>query len=62
MTLAMTLLLLLLLVFLGVLPVWPFSREWGTGPAIFIGTVVLVLVVMALMGQVPGWISPPRSG
>ena len=53
MTFAIALLVALFVVFLGVLPLWPFSREWGVGPAIFIGAVLLILAAMALMGQVP---------
>ena len=44
----------LLLTFVAVLPVWPYSRAWGYAPAILIGTVLVVLLVMTLRGQVPG--------
>lgn len=54
MTFAIALLVVLFLVFLGVLPLWPFSREWGMGPAILIGIVLLILLGMAITGQVPG--------
>jgi hypothetical protein len=51
---ATAILLLMLLIFVGVLPMWPFSRAWGFAPAILVGAVLLVLLVMALTGQVPG--------
>ena len=53
MTLAIILLGALSLVFLGVLPIWPFSREWGFGGAILVATVLLVLLAMTLTGRVP---------
>jgi len=30
------------------LPVWPFSRAWGYGPAVVIGIVIIILVGMTL--------------
>jgi hypothetical protein len=54
MTFATIILVILALMFLGVLPVWPFSRDWGYAPAIFIGGVLVVLLTMALTGRVPG--------
>jgi hypothetical protein len=54
MTFAFTLLALIGLILIGVLPVWPFSRGWGYGPAVVIGIVFLMLLVMTLTGRVPG--------
>ena len=46
------LLILLVIVLLGVLPTWPYSRDWGYYPAGGALTVVLVVVlVLALMGR-----------
>lgn len=51
----MGLLLLILLVVLlvGALPTWPHSRRWGYAPGGTLGTLVLVLVILMLLGYVP---------
>lgn len=54
MMLASAILAVLLLFFLIVLPVWPFSRGWGIWPALLIGLVFLGLLVMTFTGNVPG--------
>jgi Protein of unknown function (DUF3309) len=45
------LLIILILVLLGVLPTWPYSRGWGYYPSGILGLIVVVLIVMALMGR-----------
>ena len=48
-----TLLLIILLILLvGAVPAWPYSRGWGYGPSGILGLVLVVLLVMALMGRV----------
>ncbi|HET7009324.1 MAG TPA: DUF3309 family protein [Anaerolineales bacterium] len=45
-----TLLLIVLLVLLiGALPAWPYSRGWGYAPSGVLGLLLLVFVVAALM-------------
>ena len=47
-----TLLLILLLVMLiGALPAWPYSRGWGYYPSGGLGLVLLVLIILVLMGR-----------
>jgi hypothetical protein len=44
-----TLLFVLLLVLLiGALPSWPYSRAWGYGPSGVLGVVLIILVVLLL--------------
>jgi hypothetical protein len=45
------LLVLLVLMFVGATPTWPYSREWGYGPSGALGLIVLVLVILALTGR-----------
>lgn len=45
------LIILLVLVLLGALPAWPYSRNWGYAPSGLAGIVVLVLIVMLLTGR-----------
>ena len=46
MTLTTLLVVLLVLVLVGALPVYPYSREWGYYPS---GTLALVVAVVAIM-------------
>jgi hypothetical protein len=46
------LLIILLLILLGALPAWPYSRGWGYYPSGTVGLVVVVLVVLLVMGQI----------
>ncbi|HXK03557.1 MAG TPA: DUF3309 family protein [Verrucomicrobiae bacterium] len=46
----MLLLLLLLILILAVVPAWPYSRGWGYYPSGGIGTILLILVVLMLLG------------
>jgi len=45
------LLVVLVLVLLGALPAWPYSRGWGYAPSGIAGIIVLVLIVMLLTGR-----------
>ena len=46
MTLTTLLVILLVLVLIGALPVYPYSREWGYYPS---GTLAVIVAVVALM-------------
>ena len=45
------LLVLLILVLIGSVPAWPYSRGWGYYPSGGLGLVVLVLVILLLTGR-----------
>jgi len=45
------LLIVLVLVLLGALPSWPYSRSWGYGPSGVLGLVLVVVVILALTGR-----------
>jgi hypothetical protein len=45
------LLIILILLLLGALPAWPYSRGWGYYPSGGLGLVVLILVILLLMGR-----------
>jgi hypothetical protein len=47
------LLIVLVLLLIGALPSWPYSRSWGYAPSGVLTLVVVVVVVLALMGQLP---------
>jgi hypothetical protein len=46
------LLVVLVLLLLGAIPSWPYSRSWGYGPSGILGVVVIVVLVLALAGHV----------
>jgi hypothetical protein len=44
--------IILILLFLGALPAWPHSRNWGYRPGGALGIVLLVLIILLLTGRV----------
>jgi len=44
------LLVILVLLLLGALPTWPYSRSWGYYPSGIFGTVLLIIVILFLLG------------
>jgi hypothetical protein len=46
------LLIILILVLVGVIPVWPHSRSWGYAPGGVVGLVVIILLVLLLLGRI----------
>ena len=52
MTTSSLLLIVLVLMALGAVPVWPYSREWGYYPSSGLGVVVLVLLLLVLTGNI----------
>jgi hypothetical protein len=52
MTIGTILLLILILLLIGMLPSWPYSRQWGFAPSGGLGVVVLVVVVLVFMGRI----------
>jgi hypothetical protein len=45
------LLVILVLLLLGALPTWPYSRGWGYYPSGGLGLIVVVLLVLVLVGR-----------
>ena len=52
MTLATILLIILILILLGVIPTWPYSRDWGYTPGGIVGLILIILLILMLMGRV----------
>jgi hypothetical protein len=46
------LLVLVVLMLLGVIPVWPHSRNWGYGPSGGLGLILLIVLVLFLTGRI----------
>ena len=47
------LLIVLVLLLIGALPSWPYSRSWGYAPSGLLTLVVVVVIVLALLGRLP---------
>jgi len=46
------LLVILVLLLLGALPTWPHSRSWGYYPSGGLGTVLVVVLILVLIGRI----------
>lgn len=45
------LVIILVLVLIGGLPAWPYSRDWGYGPTGLLGVVLIVVLILLLTGR-----------
>jgi hypothetical protein len=52
MTLGTILLIILILILIGAVPSWPYSRGWGYGPSGIVGVVLVVVLVLVLMQRI----------
>lgn len=52
MTLSTILIIILILILLGAIPAWPYSRGWGYGPSGIVGVLLVVLLILILLGRV----------
>ena len=46
------LLIVLILLLLGAVPAWPYSRLWGYYPSGGVGILIVILVVLLLLGRI----------
>jgi len=46
-------LIVVLVLLVGGLPTWGYSRKWGYGPSGVLGVVLLVLLILLLMNYIP---------
>ena len=52
MSLGTILLVILILVLVGIIPIWPHSRSWGYAPSGGVGLVVIILLILILLGRI----------
>jgi hypothetical protein len=45
------LLIVLVLLVLGAIPTWPYSSGWGWYPSGGLGTILVILVILMLLGK-----------
>jgi hypothetical protein len=48
----MLLLLILVILLLAAAPAWPYSRGWGYYPSGGLGTILLIVLILMLLGYV----------
>jgi len=46
------LIIILIILLIGALPSWGYSRGWGYGPSGLLGIVLIVLIVLLLLGRI----------
>ena len=52
MSLGTILIIILILVLIGAIPAWPYSRSWGYGPSGILGVILIVVLILLLMGRI----------
>jgi hypothetical protein len=45
------LIVILVLLLIGAVPTWPYSRGWGYYPSGLVGLLLLILLILALTGR-----------
>jgi hypothetical protein len=45
-------LIVLVILLLGAIPSWPYSRNWGYAPSGTLGLVLIIVLVLFLMGRI----------
>lgn len=51
MSLGTILLVIVILMLVGVLPVWPHASSWGYGPSGIVGVVLVVVLILFVLGR-----------
>jgi hypothetical protein len=46
------LIILLILLLIGAVPAWPYSREWGYAPSGALSLILVILVILLLLGRI----------
>ena len=46
------LLIILILILIGAVPRWGYSRDWGYGPSGLVGIILVIVLVLALTGRI----------
>jgi hypothetical protein len=51
MTIGTIALIILILLLVGAVPTWPYSRSWGFGPSGLLTIVLIIVIVLLLTGR-----------
>jgi hypothetical protein len=52
MSIGLIVVIVLILALAGAIPAWPHSRKWGYGPSGGLGTVLLIVLILLLLGVI----------
>ena len=52
MSVGLILLIILILLLVGSVPSWPYSRGWGYGPSGGLGLLLLIVIILLLLGRI----------
>ncbi len=52
MTMITILMVILVLMLLGAVPAWPYSRSWGYAPSGTLGLLLIILLLLAISGRI----------
>ncbi|MGA8278378.1 MAG: DUF3309 family protein [Rhodanobacteraceae bacterium] len=51
MSLSLIVLIIVILLLVGAVPSWPYSRGWGFGPSGILGLVLIIVIVLMVLGK-----------
>jgi hypothetical protein len=52
MSLGTILMIILVLLLIGALPNWGYSRSWGRGPAGILGVILIIVLILVLLERI----------
>lgn len=52
MSLGTILIIILILILIGAIPRWSYSRDWGYGPSGGLGLILVIVLILVLMGRI----------
>ena len=52
MPLTTLLIIILILILIGAIPSWPYSRGWGYGPSGIVGVILVILLILLFLGRI----------
>ena len=52
MSIGLILLIILILLLIGAIPSWPYSRGWGYGPSGGLGLLLLIIIILLLLKKI----------
>jgi hypothetical protein len=48
----LVLIIILILLLVGAVPRWGYSRGWGYGPSGLLGIILIIVIILLLMGRI----------
>jgi hypothetical protein len=48
----LVILIILVLLLLGAVPRWPYSRNWGYAPSGTLGLILIIVLILLLLGRI----------